>query len=194
MKIPEVKLLAELKQYATDEARVFLFLYRGGSQQSECALKNLEGIYEKMEGIILYRANVEVVHDIHIEYNITTVPSLLEFNNGKLKNIVKGCNPPEFYKAYFENSLFAAQSSGSNSGKEVKIYTTPTCTYCNALKSHLRKHHIPFQEIDVSIDDDAAEEMVRKSGQRGVPQIEIDSQIIVGFDKKRIDQMLGITE
>jgi glutaredoxin len=47
----------------------------------------------------------------------------------------------------------------------------------------LRKHHIPFQEIDVSIDDAAAEEMVRKSGQRGVPQIEIDSQIIVGSIK-----------
>jgi hypothetical protein len=136
MKIPEVKSLAELKQYATDEARVFLFLYRGGSQQSECALKNLEAIYEKMEGIILYRANVEVVHDIHIEYNITTVPSLLEFNNGKLKNIVKGCNLPNSIKLILRTVYLPPKHRKSNSRKEVKVYTTPTCTYCNALKSH----------------------------------------------------------
>lgn len=74
----------------------------------------------------------------------------------------------------------------------VKIYSTPTCIYCKNLKQFLNEKGIAFEEIDVSQNQQALEEMVEKSGQMGVPVIEIDGQIVVGFDKEKISKLLGI--
>lgn len=74
----------------------------------------------------------------------------------------------------------------------IKIYTTPTCTYCNSVKSYLRQKGVPFSEIDVSRNKSAAEEMVRKSRQMGVPVVDIGGKIIVGFNKPAIDRALGL--
>jgi len=76
--------------------------------------------------------------------------------------------------------------------KKVTIYSTPTCPYCELAKNYLKDHKIEFESIDVSNDQDAAKKMIDKSGQMGVPQIEIDGEIIVGFDKEEIDKKLGI--
>ena len=74
----------------------------------------------------------------------------------------------------------------------IKIYTTPTCPWCRRAKDYFRQLGLPYTEVDVSKDQKGAEEMVRKSGQMGVPVIEIGNQIIVGFDKAKIDRTLGI--
>jgi len=76
--------------------------------------------------------------------------------------------------------------------KKVTIYSTPTCSYCTLAKNYFADHKIEFSEVDVSLDQKEAEAMVQKSGQMGVPQIEIDGKIIVGFDKEAIDKELGI--
>lgn len=75
---------------------------------------------------------------------------------------------------------------------KVLVYSTPTCPYCMRAKQFLNENNIPFENFDVSADQRKAEEMVQKSGQMGVPVIEIDGQIIVGFDQERIKQALGI--
>lgn len=75
---------------------------------------------------------------------------------------------------------------------KVKIYSTPTCPYCQAAKEFLKEHKIKFEDIDVSKDPKAADEMVEKSGQMGVPVLEIGNQIIVGFDKEAIKKALRI--
>lgn len=75
---------------------------------------------------------------------------------------------------------------------KVKVYTTPACVYCELLKQYLQEHGIEFEAIDVSQDEKAAEEMVQKSGQMGVPVVEIDGEVIVGFDKKKIAGLLNI--
>jgi len=75
---------------------------------------------------------------------------------------------------------------------KIKIYTTPTCPFCNLAKQYLKEKGIEFEEIDVSKDEKAAMEMIQKSGQMGVPVIEIDGQIVVGFDKERINELLGL--
>ena len=69
---------------------------------------------------------------------------------------------------------------------EVKVYSTPTCPYCKLVKQFLEENQVAFSEVDVSTSQMAAEEMIAKSGQLGVPVIEIDGQVIVGFDKARI--------
>lgn len=72
----------------------------------------------------------------------------------------------------------------------VKVYTTPSCPYCGMAKKYLESKNVSYESIDVSVDRDAAAEMVTKSGQRGVPVIDFDGTIIVGFDKGRIDSLL----
>ncbi|MBI2049877.1 MAG: glutaredoxin family protein [Candidatus Staskawiczbacteria bacterium] len=74
----------------------------------------------------------------------------------------------------------------------IKIYTTPTCVYCDTLKKYLKERDFTFNEVDVSQNEAELKEMVKISGQMGVPVIDIDSQIIVGFDKVKIDRILGI--
>ena len=75
---------------------------------------------------------------------------------------------------------------------EVTIYTTPTCVYCNMAKEFFEENKIEYKQIDVSTDSEKAKEMFEKSGQMGVPVIEIDGKITVGFDKKSIKEALGI--
>lgn len=74
----------------------------------------------------------------------------------------------------------------------VTIYSTPTCPYCKHAKSFLKEHDINFEDIDVSVDDEKAQEMIDKSGQMGVPVIDIDGEIIVGFDKKALKKALDL--
>jgi len=76
--------------------------------------------------------------------------------------------------------------------KTVKIYSTSTCPYCKMAKDFLSQSGIEFTDIDVAQNEQAAEEMIKKSGQMGVPQLEIDGKIIVGFDKSAIKKALSI--
>ncbi len=76
----------------------------------------------------------------------------------------------------------------------VKVYTTPVCPYCFTLKDFLKQHKVEFEEIDVSRDEKAAKDLIEKSGQMGVPVLEIDGQIVVGFDKEKISELLNIRE
>lgn len=73
---------------------------------------------------------------------------------------------------------------------KIKVYSTPTCPWCHTLKDFLKEKNIKFEDIDVSKNQKKLEEMIRKSGQMGVPQIEINGKIIVGFDKAAIEKEL----
>jgi len=76
--------------------------------------------------------------------------------------------------------------------KKVTIYSTPTCPFCIRAKQFLRDNNIQFEEIDVSSDQAKTQEMIEKSGQMGVPVIDIEGELIVGFDKDKIKEVLGI--
>lgn len=76
--------------------------------------------------------------------------------------------------------------------KQVKVYSTDTCPWCVRAKQYLQENNIPFENLDVGSDEKAAEQMMQKTGQMGVPVIDIEGQVIVGFDKEKIKQALGI--
>lgn len=76
----------------------------------------------------------------------------------------------------------------------IKVYSTVACPYCVTLKKFLKEHNIEFEDIDVSQDEKARDEMVKKSGQMGVPVVEINGEIVVGFDREKIKQLLKITD
>lgn len=185
--------LNELKTTSSTNENVWLLLYKRGSEQSDCAIKNYTTSENDLKDGVLLNADVNEVRDIHPEYGVTTVPTLLHFEKGVLKNMVKGCHSPEQFNAIFEKSAFIIQTLGENKPqKNVVVYTTPTCTWCNAVKRHFQVHGIKYREVDVSVNQKAAEEMVKKSRQQGVPQTDINGQIVVGFDKSRINTLLGI--
>ncbi len=72
----------------------------------------------------------------------------------------------------------------------VSLYSTPSCVYCRLAKDYFRQNNIAFNEFNVAADHRKAEEMVRKSGQMGVPVIEINGRVIIGFNKPEIDRAL----
>lgn len=75
---------------------------------------------------------------------------------------------------------------------DITIYSTPTCVYCRTLKEYLKRNKIAFKETDVTKDEKELEKMIKISGQMGVPVVEIGDNVVVGFDKKRIDELLGL--
>ena len=75
----------------------------------------------------------------------------------------------------------------------VKIYTTPACVYCKMTKDFFAANKVAYQELDVAADAKAREEMITKSGQFGVPVTDIGGQLVIGFDRARLSELLGIT-
>lgn len=73
----------------------------------------------------------------------------------------------------------------------IKVYSTPTCPYCKLVKDYLKEKELPFDDIDVAADADAAKEIVKLSGQMGVPVIDVDGQIIVGWNKSALEEVLA---
>ncbi len=74
----------------------------------------------------------------------------------------------------------------------IKVYSTPSCPYCYMVKDFLKQNGIQFEDINVATDHEAAHEMIEKSGQMGVPVVDIGGKIIVGFDREAIKKALGI--
>lgn len=75
---------------------------------------------------------------------------------------------------------------------KVTIYSTPTCPYCRMAKDYFKQNNVAYTELDVASDAKKAEEMIQKSGQMGVPVIDIDGKIVVGFDRKELAKLLGL--
>jgi len=73
---------------------------------------------------------------------------------------------------------------------KVKVYSTPTCPWCHRAKDYLKEKKVDFEDINVAEDQDAAQEMIEKSGQMGVPVLDVDGEIIIGFDQEKIDAAL----
>ncbi len=75
---------------------------------------------------------------------------------------------------------------------KVTIYTTPTCVYCKMTKQFFNDNNVEYQEADVAKDAVAREDMIKKSGQLGVPVIDIDGKLVIGFDQAKLSELLGI--
>ena len=75
---------------------------------------------------------------------------------------------------------------------KIKVYSSPICAYCTTLKEYFKANNIEFEDIDVSQNCKAQNEMIKKSGQETMPVIDIDGEIVVGFDRKKICEVLNI--
>lgn len=189
----KVNSLGDLKTRLGNEKRSFLLIYKKGSEQSDRAYHNLNGAAKNTSDIGIFTADVNEVRDIHPAYFISSAPVLLEFASEEFKNTYKGAHDSSYYKGLFDNAVYVAKAEKEGRKvKQVTVYSTPSCSWCTTLKSYLNKNNIRYTDIDVSKNEGAAREMVRRSGQQGVPQTLIGGETIVGFDKTKINRLLDI--
>jgi glutaredoxin-like YruB-family protein len=85
-----------------------------------------------------------------------------------------------------------SQQSKSSRQPRVIVFSTPTCPHCRSVKRYLQQKGVRFKDVDVSRDQRAARDMVRRSGRQGVPQVEINGRIVVGFNRRKIDRLLNL--
>lgn len=196
MEISQISSYQDLQSRLVENSKSYLLLYKSGSEQSDCAYREFAKAATDIKDIQLFAADVSKVRDIHENYHVTSAPTMLEFEGRSAKNTIKGCHESSYFKSLLQDAVYFSTTGGKEgtTQKRVVVYSTPTCTWCNTLKSYLREHKVRFTDIDVSRDQKAAQEMVNRSGQQGVPQTDINGQVIVGFDKVRINTLLGINE
>lgn len=185
---------SHLKEKLSLSEKSFLLLYKADNEQSMCAYSNLEKASENTSSINLFVADVASVRDIHTNFEITTVPALLIFDKASLTGVIKGCHDSDYYKAMADGEINKSNANATDgkAEKRVTVYSTPTCSWCNTLKSWLNKNSIKYRDIDISADQRAADELVKRSGQQGVPQTDINGRIVVGFDQQKLKELLEI--
>ncbi len=186
MQLIPVNSYDDIVQNADDKK--FILIFKKGTAHSDCAFNNLS----KIEDVKILSVDVNHVRDVHTHFGVNSVPSLVIVKNNKVENIVKGCQTTNYYDQIIHERKISYTTNDGKPQKRVTVYSTPTCTFCNKLKKYFNKHGIKYTDIDVSRNQQAAMEMARKSGQRGVPQTEIDGQIIVGFDTAKLSRLLNI--
>jgi glutaredoxin-like YruB-family protein len=192
MKNTAIHSYTDLEHALQGVEKAFMLIYKKGSGQSDCALENIMRT-EAGDHIPLFTVDVARVQDVHPRFGISSAPSLVLLDHGRVTSIIKGCQSPSYYEAVFTGKGMGVPGSPqTKKARQVVVYTAPSCSWCNTLKTYLKEHSVFFREVNVAADTAQAEAMVRKSGQQGVPQTEIDGQIVVGFDKNRINQLLDI--
>lgn len=188
----EIQSHKELIEGLKDTKKAYCLLYKKGSEISDCAYNSVKaGLVKDAE---VFVADVSLVRDIHTEYAVTSVPTLMTFENETFVNVNKGCNGMAYYKSLFSETIYSAKADDGEekAQKRVIVYSTPTCTYCTQIKKYFDEKGIKYKDVDVSKDQKAAEAMVKRSGQQGVPQTDIAGQIVMGFDRIKINKLLNI--
>ncbi|SNX53641.1 glutaredoxin domain-containing protein [Thermoanaerobacterium sp. RBIITD] len=171
-----------------------VLFYTNSSQKSLEALDELKKLSDKNPDIHVYAVNASNVSDIHRELGINAVPTVVTFKNGEAHQFIYGLQTEEYYKRLLNDAPIRTSTEKGMISHRVTVYSSPSCPWCSATKAYLRQHNIRFRDVDVTKDQNAAAELVRRSGQRGVPQTDIDGTIVVGFDKPKLNRLLGIAE
>ncbi|HMA62606.1 MAG TPA: glutaredoxin domain-containing protein [bacterium] len=187
----KIESLKDLKENKKNHDFMLVVFYTPGSQKSLDTKDTLQKLEEEKEAAIC-SVDVSNVRDIHTEYNITSVPTVLVFRQGSPAELIKGKQTLTFYEKLFRKIEIEDSEDESSASHDVTVYTTPTCQYCSAVKQYLDQKNVMYQEVDVSQDQSAAQELMNQTGQRGVPQIDIDGNFVVGYNTKEIDNLLNL--
>jgi glutaredoxin-like YruB-family protein len=169
-----------------------LFFYAGFSSSAKRALTEIEQFSKENKEIPVYIIDVEKVKGVHKQFGVENVPTAIALEKSKVAHTIEGVQSAQFYTRIFAGIYFLHYKSGKKTATHrVIVYSGPGCPACGTAKAYLRRRGISFRDIDISRDQHAAENLVRRSGQMAVPQIDIDGHLIVGFDRARIDQLIS---
>lgn len=163
------------------------------SAASEKARPELARFAALHPGTMVFIVDVSQVKDLHGRFGVTAVPTVLLVRDGRVLQKIVGPQTAAFYeRALLGAAAPSARARADERAHRVVVYTTPSCPWCTRVKAYLSQHDIIYREIDVARDQEAARKMSARSGQHGVPQLDIDGRMVVGFDRARIDALLGL--
>ncbi|MBD3274484.1 MAG: glutaredoxin [Candidatus Marinimicrobia bacterium] len=171
--------------------KILVLFYTESSDKSLQSLQALKNLDAKKEDAVIYTVDAKSVSDIHPEYDISSVPTVVVFRNGEATEIITGVQTEGFYKRLLQK-FEVSGSNGNGQSQRVTVYTTQTCPYCDSVKRYLSSKNVSYSEIDISADEAAAQELVQRTGQQGVPQTEIDGKFVIGYDTNELDRLLNL--
>lgn len=181
---------------SSDDLKIVGF-FGSFSSTAQQTLPAFREFADRMENLEVLYVDLGKAKGAHKPYGVSSVPTALTLRGGKVIRQAVGKQSAEVYERMLVPHEALMDASGDEEAKprhRVVVYVSPTCSWCTRVKSHLRKHRIQFREIDVSVDPNAANELVRRSGQTGVPQVDIDGNLVVGFDRPKINRLLDLPE
>ncbi len=184
-----------LETLASSDRPVVVGFFADFSVASGQARPALARFCEKHPDQLAFAVDVMKLRDVHRRFGVEVVPTVLVVQGGSVLQSLEGAQSEEYYEnaiAPRPGGSSAARKGRKDAGHKVTVYTTDTCPWCVRVKAYLRESKVAFTEINVQRDQSAARRMVAKSGQHGVPQVEIDGTMVVGFDRGRIDSLLGL--
>lgn len=180
---------------AQQEHSDFLVLAFWGkfSDAARRALAELEEFSEEQDDVPVCAIDVEEVRGLHKQFGVEKVPTVLAIEDGKVTKSIEGVQSAMFYAVHFSGAT-PSRSRGTEQAttRRVVVYSGPGCPACGQLKTYLRRHRVAFREVDISRDPHAAQRVARRSGQMAVPQTDINGRLVVGFDRAKLNRLLGI--
>lgn len=177
----------------TSDQPIMVLFYTEQSQKSRSALEYLEKMRAENPDAAVYKVNAKSVTDIHPQYNISSVPTVVTFREGKPSEFTYGVQSDKYYRRLLEQySVNFDDNADSTPTHRVTVYTTPTCPYCTQVKRYLDSNNVRYSEVDVASNQAAAQELVNRTGQQGVPQTEIDGQFVTGYNTQELDRLLNL--
>jgi len=171
---------------------IMVIFYTDGSEKSQRSIKALESVKENHQDLKIFKVNAKQVRDIHPRYGIHSVPTLITFRNGKAAEIIPGIQTSGFYAQLLEKPAIYSTKNSNGQTNRVTVYSTPTCPYCDMVKKYLSGKNISYTEVDVASNPQAAQELVQRTGQQGVPQTEINGSFVIGYNTKELDRLLNL--
>jgi len=180
---------------AQQEHGEFLVLAFWGkfSDAAQRARAELEEFSREQDDVPVYMVDVEKLRGLHKEFDVKRVPTVLAVEKGKVTKFIEGVQSARFYAVHLSGAAASrASATGQATVRRVTVYSGPGCPACGQLKTYLRRHGVAFREVDISRDPRAADTIARRSGMMAVPQTDINGRLVVGFDRARLDSLLGI--
>lgn len=143
----------------------------------------------KDKDVSFVKVDVDANQELAASFGIMSIPTVILFKDGRVAAKKIGVQTKEEYLATIGK---AKTFDPANIKRDVTIFSTPTCPYCKMAKEYLTQKNIPYKDIDVTRDQNMARQMIMKSGEMGVPQLWINDEVIIGFNKPAIDMALGL--
>ena len=171
---------------------LILVFYADFSSAAKRALTEVEQFSKENKVVPVYVIDVVKVKGVHKLFGVKNVPTVVAVQESKLTQKIEGVQSAQFYARVFAGAHSSYyKPSKKTVAHRVIVYSGPGCPACGIAKAYLRRRGISFRDIDISRDQHAAENLIRRSGQMAVPQIDIDGHLVVGFDQAKIDNLLS---